>query len=70
MNKENMKIILRRVKKMNKWLFVPIKLNDKVIRYQILLDNEHFGKNGNIEIILDRKLRELTEKQIRRGYQV
>ena len=55
---------------MNKWLFVPIKLNDKVIRYQILLDNEHFGKNGNIEIILDRKLRELTEKQIRRGYQV
>ena len=52
----------------NRWVFVPIKLNDKVILYQLSLDNDHFSKNGNIEIILDKKLRELTEKQNRRGY--
>ena len=50
---------------MNKyrWVFVPIKLNDKVILYQLSLDNEHFGRNGNLEIILMRK-QEYTEIEI------
>lgn len=53
-----------------KWIFVPYSTNDKDIRTYLLLDNEHFGRNGNLEIILEKKLRELTEKQIRRGYQI
>ena len=55
---------------MNKyrWVFVPIKLNDKVILYQLSLDNEHFGRNGNLEIILNATYEKLREKQIRRKY--
>jgi len=52
----------------NRWVFVPIKLNDKVILYQLSLDNEHFGRNGNLEIILNATYEKLREKQIRRGY--
>ena len=52
----------------NRWVFVPIKLNDKVILYQLSLDNTHFGRNGYIEIALENIYQKLREKQLRRGY--
>ena len=51
-----------------KWVFVPYKIGDKDIRYQLLLDDEHFGRNGNIEIILENYLQKLVEREKRRGY--
>jgi len=53
---------------MNKWLFIPYSTNDKDIRTYLLLDNTHFGRNGNLEIILNATYEKLREKQIRRGY--
>jgi len=52
----------------NRWVFVPIKLNDKVILYQLSLDNTHFGRNGYIELALENIYEKLLTKQKVRGY--
>jgi len=53
---------------MNKWLFIPYSTNNKDIRIYLLLDNIHFGRVGNIEIILNATYEKLLTKQKIRGY--
>jgi len=53
---------------MERWMFVPYKTGDKDIRYQLLLDDKHFGRNGNIEILLENYLQKRIEEEKRRQY--
>jgi hypothetical protein len=55
---------------MNKWLFIPYKVTSKEINFQILLDNEHFGRTGNIELVLDTTYQKLLIREKLKGYVV
>jgi hypothetical protein len=56
--------------KFYKWLFIPYKVTSKEINFQILLDNEHFSRVGNIELILDTTYQKLLTREKLKGYVV